>query len=406
MPGGSQWVEAVAGLIVGCMVSLASLVVGQHLALYIYHKLNPGAFIPYGSPAPEQAALEEDEEELDVKGVQQQQQQQGRQRSSAELGRMSGGSVRGRAVVRTVSAHRQGSATLVMVEAENEPSLQITPQAAAGSSVELPAWLGDHQQQQQQQDLSPFAASPLQQRQASGSSSSIQLPHVGRAAMRAAAVGPGMPIDSKLVEVVTEVDDDKAAKKLLPSVLLVDGFAVLSICLLTSISIWRVVLHTTGQLNTTAAAAAGPFDDHFLWWAILFGPVGCYLRFYLSRYNGALHGHWKWFPAGTFAANLAACVLDYVIKAAEARAQGLGAVQLAILNGAVSGVGGCLSTVSTWVVEVSYAQCGCLSYVQRSYVNVSYMKIGCLSCVQLIRIKRMHTSGFKQHHLHWCPAKA
>jgi fluoride ion exporter CrcB/FEX len=167
-----------------------------------------------------------------------------------------------------------------------------------------------------------------------------------------------VPADS-LVEVVTEIDDDKASREMLPSVLLVDGFSVLSTGLLTSISIWRIVMHMTGRITLTAAAtAAAPFDDHFMWWAILFGPVGCYLRFYLSRYNGALHGHWKWFPAGTFAANMAACVLDYVIRAAEARVQGLSAVQLAVLNGAVSGIGGCLSTVSTWVVEVrSAASC-------------------------------------------------
>ncbi|WIA18835.1 hypothetical protein OEZ85_003514 [Tetradesmus obliquus] len=217
--GSSQWAEAVAGLIIGCMTSLVSLVTGQHLALYVYHKLNPGAFIPFGSPAPEQLALEEDD-----KMTQQQQQQQ--QRSSADLGRVSG----------------EGSLT-----------------AAA------------------------------------------------------------------------------------------------------------------------AAAAAGPFDDQFLWWAILFGPVGCYLRFYLSRYNGALHGHWKWFPAGTFAANMAACVLDYVIRAAQARVQGLDAVQLAVLNGMVSGIGGCLSTVSTWVVEIQRLM---LSFPNTSH-GYSYMTGSIVTAVAL-----------------------
>jgi fluoride ion exporter CrcB/FEX len=348
------------------MTSLASLVAGQHLALYIYHKLNPGAFIPYGSPAAEQLKLEDDE---DSKALQQQQLQQ-RQSSDGGLGRVSGEGLLGRPVMRTVSSIRRGSATLVMVEADNEPSYHTVDAAAPGSSrvacyssssgtaagVLMELGL-------RQQGALPFAVASQepQQRQASGSSS-MQMPQhkagsSGLAAgfasspkQAAAAAAVIVPTDS-LVEVVTETDDNKAAREMLPSVLLVDGFPALSVCLLTSISIWRIVMHMTGQIPA-AAAAAGPFDDHFLWWAILFGPIGCYLRFYLSRYNGTLRGHWKWFPAGTFAANMAACVLDYVIKAAEARAQGLNALQLAILNGAVSGVGGCLSTVSTWVVEV------------------------------------------------------
>lgn len=74
--------------------------------------------------------------------------------------------------------------------------------------------------------------------------------------------------------------------------------------------------------------------------------VVCY-----NRYNGALPGDWKWFPAGTFTANISACVLDYVMKASLVRAP-VDSVSVAVMTGVISGVGGCLSTVSTWVVEV------------------------------------------------------
>lgn len=81
----------------------------------------------------------------------------------------------------------------------------------------------------------------------------------------------------------------------------------------------------------------------------------CLLTTCRCRYNGVLPGDWKWFPVGTFTANISACMLDYAVKAALARAT-LDAVSTALLSGVVSGIGGCLSTVSTWVVEVGHQQ--------------------------------------------------
>jgi fluoride ion exporter CrcB/FEX len=46
---------------------------------------------------------------------------------------------------------------------------------------------------------------------------------------------------------------------------------------------------------------------------VLFGPPGCFLRWYLSRFNYKLPGHWKWLPCGTFAANMIACLVDYIV---------------------------------------------------------------------------------------------
>lgn len=192
----------------------------------------------------------------------------------------------------------------------------------------------------QQKGASPFAAKTEQQLRALSST----------AAAAAAGRGQSFSNADSLVEVVTETDDKARRRELLLPVLLADGFAGCSIALLTSISIWRIVGHSQGAFVT---AQEMPFADQFIWWAILFGPLGCYVRYYLSRYNGALAGGWKWFPVGTYAANMLACVLDYVVKAIEVRVYGLDALQLAVLNGMMSGIGGSLSTVSTWVVEVS-----------------------------------------------------
>ena len=118
------------------------------------------------------------------------------------------------------------------------------------------------------------------------------------------------------------------------------------------ISLWRVIQGSTSHLP----GRNDPFAQEWFWWAILFGPLGCYGRYFLSRFNGRLPGDWKWFPAGTFTANIAACVIDYVMKVVLVL-HPVDSVSAAVLAGVVGGVGGCLSTVSTWVVEVSEA-CG------------------------------------------------
>ena len=118
--------------------------------------------------------------------------------------------------------------------------------------------------------------------------------------------------------------------------------------LYAGISLWRIIQGSTSFL----AERDAPFSQEWFWWSIVLGPLGCYGRYYLSRFNGKLHGSWKWFPVGTFAANMAACVIDYVMKVIPVR-HPLDSVSAAVLAGVVGGVGGCLSTVSTWVVEVS-----------------------------------------------------
>lgn len=74
----------------------------------------------------------------------------------------------------------------------------------------------------------------------------------------------------------------------------------------------------------------------------------------LSRPNGRVL---KWFPWGTFAANVAACALDYACRAGELPLPA-GGWGRAALSGVVSGVGGTLSTVSTWVVELQRLMLG------------------------------------------------
>jgi fluoride ion exporter CrcB/FEX len=129
----------------------------------------------------------------------------------------------------------------------------------------------------------------------------------------------------------------------------VDAASLLAILALTGTSVWWLIVRredrSTPFLQTSYAVA------------LLVGPIGCYLRFYLSRFNGSIKGRWSWFPAGTFAANMIACIVNFTVRAYT---QQLLAPPPQItedgLAGLMTGFCGSLSTVSTWVVEVGRPQ--------------------------------------------------
>ena len=49
------------------------------------------------------------------------------------------------------------------------------------------------------------------------------------------------------------------------------------------------------------------------WFAILLGPFGATLRWKLVTLHGKLPG-WRWFPLGTFVANILACCIDFGLQ--------------------------------------------------------------------------------------------
>lgn len=83
--------------------------------------------------------------------------------------------------------------------------------------------------------------------------------------------------------------------------------------------------------------------------ALVLAPPGCFLRFLLARLN-VKHPS---FPRGTFVANVLACALDAVVyllqRTGAARSNTLGC---SALQGVADGICGCLSTVSTFAVEI------------------------------------------------------
>ena len=82
--------------------------------------------------------------------------------------------------------------------------------------------------------------------------------------------------------------------------------------------------------------------------ALVFAPLGCLLRFYASLH---LNGRGRWFPLGTFAVNMLGTALEGMFWDLQYVPLG-GYVGCQVLQGMMDGFCGCLTTVSTWVVEL------------------------------------------------------
>ena len=91
------------------------------------------------------------------------------------------------------------------------------------------------------------------------------------------------------------------------------------------------------------------------WFALLFAPFGCILRWLLSKLNTRSDKHiLPWFPLGTYLANMIACIVDLIIGGITDRYT-LGYWPGVILPAIRVGYAGSLSTVSTFIAEVRLA---------------------------------------------------
>ena len=90
--------------------------------------------------------------------------------------------------------------------------------------------------------------------------------------------------------------------------------------------------------------------------SLVFAPVGCLARFLLSL---QLNGRIASFPLGTFIANMSGVLIlgmAYSLQRASISSSALGGgsfIGCQVLEGIIDGFCGCLTTVSTWVLELS-----------------------------------------------------
>ena len=117
-----------------------------------------------------------------------------------------------------------------------------------------------------------------------------------------------------------------------------------------------VVLGVGCWLGAVLLAIWPPENDiHWRYRAVLplvFAPFGCLLRFYASKHMNALIPS---FPLGTFAVNIfGTAVLGMAFDLQHASSVGASDPNAcAVLEGVMEGFCGCLTTVSTWVAELT-----------------------------------------------------
>ncbi|KAH8882102.1 hypothetical protein GQ53DRAFT_753934 [Thozetella sp. PMI_491] len=84
--------------------------------------------------------------------------------------------------------------------------------------------------------------------------------------------------------------------------------------------------------------------------AVVFAPVGCIMRFYLSIKLNAFRPS---FPLGTFTANILGTAVLGLAWDLQHSARGSTNIHCQVFQGIMDGLCGCLTTVSTWVAELS-----------------------------------------------------
>jgi len=128
---------------------------------------------------------------------------------------------------------------------------------------------------------------------------------------------------------------------------------------LLSVLIFFLILGLVFVNGQTATAAT----DRTMMYGMLFAPTGALTRWHLSGWNGNcnfLPNDWRWLPFGTFAANVSGSAISIIAVALEYRFD-TGYNNMDITNfwavGTIRaikvGFAGCLTTVSTFVAEVS-----------------------------------------------------
>lgn len=317
--GGGQWQQWLWGWIVGFELAFASHLIGEHTALFVDSK------ILRDEPQTEMTQLERpteaSEEVEDLYGSQELKEVFDGKDSN------SGNKHSTFPHPHTFGTQKQGNTSLQQQSgiAQRDEDLYTTDQSQA---IHQSQDMYDAQQSQQASFGSPQNGAGHQK-----------------------ADGPSLPFRRKPDRYkqepakpnhVSRVNSTKssARSKLTPTFL-----ACLVLCLLST-ALWVVLAVVDNERKHSGRRQQ--------WFALLFAPFGCTLRWLLSKLN-ARSGKkiLPWFPLGTFLANMIACCIDFIIEGITNRYT-LGYWPSVVLPAVRVGYAGSLSTVSTFIAEVSY----------------------------------------------------
>lgn len=118
--------------------------------------------------------------------------------------------------------------------------------------------------------------------------------------------------------------------------------------------------------------------------ALVFAPLGCLLRFYVSLH---LNSRIKSFPLGTFTVNIFGTAMEAMFIVLQRTPIG-GMIGCQILQGMTDGYCGCLTTVSTWVSELKSM------HIKHAYFY-AFMSMGVSLCLMVLIIGSFQwTHGF------------
>lgn len=117
----------------------------------------------------------------------------------------------------------------------------------------------------------------------------------------------------------------------------------------TMITLSVVCLFLAGESLSIVGAALDRSNPtrRAIWASALYAPAGAILRWRLSFFNQRIQG----FPVGTFTANMIAMLYDVAIGATLILWAGASSEARLFLTASIAGLGGSLSTVSTWIGE-------------------------------------------------------
>lgn len=123
---------------------------------------------------------------------------------------------------------------------------------------------------------------------------------------------------------------------------------------LTGKNIFAILLGPLFWIGSAILCGVGPSDWRGkVTYSIVLGPPGTLLRFHLARFNSKPEWERRGFPFGTFVANVFGTAIYALMAMLQVSGAGANGVEAcAVLQGVRDGFCGCLTTISTFAMEL------------------------------------------------------